>query len=272
MKTALVISSFVGASHVGATASAFCLRRLGIETSLLPTTLFGRHPGWGTPGGDKTGPALLRDMWTGIKAQNIPFDAVMTGYMGDPDHVVLSADIIRHVKTLNPDAHILVDPVMGDAGRLYVSEEIAQAIKSQLLSLADTVTPNLWELSYLSGKSPHMPKEIAACAIEHLPCHALVTSVTDGPAIGALWASQSGSFFIRHTRFDDVPNGGGDALAGTFLAHRLCGLSPAEAMARAGASIFAIIKAAKTNALGELPLISEQDSLENAPPLKVITL
>ncbi|WP_371397126.1 PfkB family carbohydrate kinase [Fretibacter rubidus] len=268
MKTALIISSFVSASNVGATASTFCLRRLGIETAVLPTTLFGRHPGWGAPGGVKTPPDLLRDMWDGIKAQNIRFDAVMTGYMGDIDHVALAADIIAHVKEENPEAHILVDPVMGDHGRLYISEGIATAIKDTLVPLADTITPNCWELEFITGLSAQSLQNAEAAAAA-LPCATIVTSVEEESQIGALYYHGAKNLYISHKKFTEVPNGGGDSLAGTFLAHILNNVAETDAIARATASIFAIITAANDEDLGELPLVRLQDALTAAPPLPI---
>ena len=102
MKTALVISSYVASSRVGATASAFCLRRLGIETIVMPTTVLGRHPGWGAPGGNALDTDHLRDMWAAIKSQKLKIDAVMTGYLADDAHIDLAANIISDVKTENP--------------------------------------------------------------------------------------------------------------------------------------------------------------------------
>ena len=268
MKTALIISSFVSASRVGATASAFCLRRLGVETAVLPTTLFGRHPGWGAPGGVKTPTDLLRDMWQGIKTQNIHFDAVMTGYMGDIDHVHLAAEIIAHVKSLNSEAHILVDPVMGDHGRLYISGNVANAIKDTLVPLADTITPNCWELEFITGLSAQTIQD-AETAAATLPCASVVTSVEEEGQIGALYYHDRENLYISHQKFARVPNGGGDSLAGTFLAHILNGLSETDSIARATASIFAIITAANEEDLGELPLVRLQDTLIAAPPLPI---
>lgn len=270
METALIISSSVAASRVGATASAFCLRRLGVETVVLPTTLFGRHPGWGAPGGMKTPPDLLRDMWSGIAAQDMRFDGIMTGYMGHVDHVHLASEIIRAAKANNPALHVLVDPVMGDAGRLYISEDIAHAIKTELIPLADIITPNLWELEYLTGERFATLGSIATTA-SHLPCASIVTSVPDsgkdGDKIGAMLTQGRDSHIASHEKFASVPNGGGDSLAGAFLAHRLKGRSAEDALARATASVFSIISSAQDDDLGELPLVRAQDALINAQPL-----
>lgn len=268
MKTALVISSFVAASRVGATASAFCLRRLGIETIILPTTVLGRHPGWGVPGGRALDSDHLRDMWSAIKAQDIKIDAVMTGYLAANDHIDLAADIIADVKAANKDALIMVDPVMGDNGRLYVPDSRAQAIKDVLIPLADIITPNSWELSYLTGQPADNRKAVLE-ALTDIRTHTLVTSVISGLEIGALYQDDTDVLFTGHKRFDAVPHGGGDALAATFLAHRLNGRDPETSLSQSVASIFAILSAAVKSDAGELPLIREQDALINAKALIV---
>jgi len=270
MKTVLIISSFVSASRVGATASAFCMRRLGIEVIILPTTLFGRHPGWGSPGGTSTPPEILRDMWAGIKAQDILFDGVMTGYMADPDHVALACDIIDHVKNNNPKADILVDPVMGDHGKLYVKNGVAKAICNDLIHRADMTTPNVWELNFLLDKKAETIEDIER-ALSSLPMKVMVTSVHSNSEIGVLYKDNHRSALITHPKYTSVPNGGGDSLAATFFALYLSDLPPIDALARATASIFAIIKAAQKDDLGELPLIRMQDALVNTPPFEIRT-
>jgi len=129
----LILSSTVASSRVGASAASFCLQRLGVETVVLPTTLMGRHPGWGLPGGGGVNAALLRDVWAGVAAQDLKFDAVLTGYMGETAHIDLSVEIIDHVRSRNPDAIIAVDPVMGDHGRLYIPKDRAAAIIERLI-------------------------------------------------------------------------------------------------------------------------------------------
>ena len=268
--TALVISSFVAASRVGANASAFCLRRLGVETIVIPTVLLGRHPGWGAPGGGPVQAAQLRGLWDGIKAQGLRIDAVMSGYMASPQQVSLAADIIKDVKSTNPEALIIIDPVMGDHGRLYIGEATAKAIRETLLPLADICTPNLWELGYLTGEDVDDAQD-AALAAQSLPCSALITSVPFGQDIGALYQQQgeANAVYVTHEKFASVPNGGGDALAGVFLAHCLNGRTRQESLSRAVASIFEIISHAVDTDAGEMPLIRQQNTLETAAPLLI---
>lgn len=267
MKTVLIISSFVSASCVGATASAFCLRRLGVNVVILPTTLMGRHPGWGEPGGKATAAGDLWAMWDAIKQQDIEFHAVLCGYMGALAHVDLCWDIIQHVKNKNTKAHILIDPVMGDHGKLYISADIAEGIKTKLIPLADTVTPNLWELSFLTQtENATLPEQLKAA--QRMAPQALITSVGDFIDIGAALVDSKGASQVSHKRYESVPHGGGDALAATFLAHLLSGLSGVKAMESSVASIFSIMSTANALDAGELPLIREQDALVNAKPLR----
>lgn len=264
MKRALVISSQVAASSVGANNSAFCLRRLGIETTVLPTTLMGRHPGWGTPGGRATDASILEEMWQGIAAQNFKFDAVLTGYMGSVENVALTSDIIVKVKKSNPGAMIVVDPVMGDNGKLYVPVDVADAIIKQLIAVADIVTPNVWEFSHAMQRDVPDLAALKDILLDYGGC-ALVTSVRHNGLIGALSYHPKGLTYFGHEIFDEVPNGGGDALAGALVGHILQGLSEEEAAHKAVSAIFQIMKKATEVDAKELPLTEHQNFLIDPP-------
>jgi len=252
----LILSSTVASSRVGASAASFCLQRLGIETAVLPTTLMGRHPGWGAPGGGPTDPNILRDIWAGVKAQNIKFDAVLTGYMGEMAHIDLGLDIIHHVRSQNPDALITVDPVMGDHGQLYIPEDRAAAIIERLIPQADFITPNLWELNYIESRTTFLP-------------NCLITSVLDGDNIGAVWRAENERYQVSHTKFDTVPHGGGDSLAALFLGRRLLGETSANALAKSVASVFELMRAADALDAGELPLVRMQAFINDAIALEL---
>jgi len=282
VQTVLIISSFVAASRVGATASAFCLRKLGHEVVILPTTLMGRHPGWGAPGGGAVDVNHLRDMWTAIKDQNIKFDAVLTGYMGQGEHIPLTVDIIQHVKSINPKAYVLVDPVMGDltpdGGRLYIPELRAKAICNSLLPLADIITPNLWELGYITGQNLSTAQDSLA-ALRGINASAIITSVPFKDEIGAVLYDGNVAAQSHHEKFARVPHGGGDSLAGLYLGHYLCGDTARLAMRKSVSTLFQIMRMAQEiyhgtseKPMGELPLIQSQDAILNSPPLDFIEL
>jgi len=234
----------------------------------MPTTVLGRHPGWGPPGGKALEASHLRDMWAAIKVQNLKIDAVMTGYLADDAHIDIAAEIISDVKKTNPEAIILIDPVMGDNGRLYVPESRAKTLITKLLPLADVITPNAWELSFITDKPAKDLKSILKTLTEiNLAC--LVTSVPHNERIGAVFVDGPARYFVHHEEFASVPHGGGDSLAATFLAHLLSGDLRRDALAKSVASIFAILSVAIETDAGELPLIREQDALVIAKPLPI---
>lgn len=272
----LLISSFTATSHVGSVVSAFVLRRMGINVSVLPTTLFGRHPGWGAPGGDVVPTDKLTAMWDAVYAQTEyqaqPFDAVMTGYMGEIGHVDLATKIID---TLRPKT-VLVDPVMGDGSRteggLYIGQDRAEAICDQLIPRAHIATPNLWEWRYITGNLNEAPdtRPRPLVGVDET----LITSVTDEDQIGAMLFAGGYTHRIMHERYKGVPNGGGDTLAAAYLGQRLRGDDPRDALAHSVSAVFAIMGAAQESDAGELPVIRAQKFLDadgGAPELTIET-
>ena len=100
MPLALIISSHVAASHVGGTAQASALSILRIDTMVAPTVLYGRHPGWGPPGGAKVEPAVLEGVLAGIEANKLfgQTDLVLTGYFAFTEQVLAAAAAIDAVR------------------------------------------------------------------------------------------------------------------------------------------------------------------------------
>ena len=115
-----------------------------------------------------------------------------------------------------------VDPILGDAGRLYVAQETAEAIRDRLVPLADVATPNLFELTWLTGMPARRAAEIVRSACNLGPATVVVTSASHTPAgVGTLLVVR-GSISEHQTRTRSaIPNGAGDVLAGLFLGRLL---------------------------------------------------
>src|SRR6185295_8396773 len=146
MARVLAISSHVARGCVGLAATVPALQRLGHEVWALPTVLLASRPGLGrfvkhdlpSPDLDAMLSALEADgCWTAL-------DAVIVGYFPSHGSVAVAARAIARIKAVNADALVLVDPILGDAGKLYVATETAAAIRDQLLPLAGIATPNLF--------------------------------------------------------------------------------------------------------------------------------
>lgn len=210
MKSILVISSFVAGSNVGGSLAMKVFPQLGVDVFLLPTTLLGRHPGWGAPGGGAVPDEMFTGMADGLVANGIPSrcDAVLTGYFASAQQVRLASGLIEaHFAGRVP---VIVDPIMGDEGKgLYVREDVAGAIVSGLVPLADVITPNLWEADRLGPT---------------LGSARFVTSVREDDLIGI--RGPAGLFAgLPERPAETVSNGTGD-LASILIAHELLSVSP----------------------------------------------
>ncbi len=264
----LVLSSLVSGSRVGGAVSVSALQARGIDTMHVPTVLLGRHPGWGDPGGGAIADDLFSGALGGIEANGLfaLTDAVLTGYFATPGQVRRAAeaiDAIRAVQTRTahnvcayaPEPVVVVDPIIGDHGRLYVPDAVAEAIRDELVPRADLVTPNAFELGWLTGLPVRNAGE-ALTAAKALGKPVLASSIENNDEIGVLYADAHGALGITHERLAKAPHGTGDLLTAGFLAERLTGAEPKMALDTAATAIWdTLLKAREWNAF-ELPDVS----------------
>lgn len=142
------------------------------------------------------------------------------GYLGAPEQV----PVIRHLidQYRQEISLILVDPVAGDHGRLYVPEAVI-SVWPELLALADWAFPNYTELQLFSGEGlgVHPSPEIYLTRFrERFPrLNFLATSLPDGDQLGiALHTEQEDRYFC-HERVAHHFGGTGDLFAGLFMLH-----------------------------------------------------
>ena len=235
----VILSSLVAASPVGGGAQAAVLARMGFETALAPTVLFGRQPGLGPPGGGATPLDLFEGMLAGIEASGAlaTAQAVIAGYFNTPQQVEAAARFIDTAKAANPSAWIVVDPILGDdASGLYVSEAVADALTAQLVLRADLVTPNAWELARISGRATG-DVTAALAAARSIGRPALVSSVNTGDGVAVLYADAENAWLARHARAIGDPKGAGDRLTALFVGHVLAGADTAAALHESTAEV-----------------------------------
>src|SRR5207237_8438275 len=139
---------------------------------------------------------------------------------------------------------------IGDVGRgVCVRAGIPELMREQALPAADIVTPNQFELDYLSGRTSKTARN-ALAAIDALhafgPKAVMVTSLhtdeTPPDAIDLVASNASGRFRVRTPKLPISVNGAGDAIAALFFAHCLRAGSAAEALSRAASSVFGVLK------------------------------
>ena len=275
MPTVLSVQSRVAYGHVGNAASVFPLQRLGIEAWALDTVAFSNHTGHGQWRGSIVPAATIAELFEGISALGVlpQIDAVLSGYLGDAMTGPLLLDIVERVRAANPQALFCCDPVIGDVDTgSYVPEGIAEFFRDDALASADVVTPNRFEVEFLTGRSVETLEEAgeAAAALRALgPKIVLVTSIElESERIAMLAAGPEGVWAAETPRLPVMLNGCGDVAAALFLGRLLRGEALPDALARTAASMHGIIE--RTMRLGryELALVAAQEELV-APSLSV---
>lgn len=265
----LSIQSHVAYGHVGNASAVFPMQRLGVEVWPIHTVQFSNHTGYGSWKGRVFDGPAIEELLDGIADRGVldRCDGVLSGYMGSADigNAVLSA--VARVRGLNPDALYCCDPVIGDVGRgVFVRPGIPEFMKEQAVPAADIITPNQFELDYLSGIATDTLSSVkeAIAAVHRLgPKVVLVTSVvsreTPDDSVDLI-AGQGGRFWrVRTPKLSLSVNGAGDAIAALFFVHYARSLSAATALAEASASVFGLLKRTEEAGSREILTIPAQD-------------
>lgn len=239
----LSIQSHVAYGHVGNSAAVFPLQRLGCEVWPIHTVQFSNHTGYGAWAGSVFDSATISALVDGVAARGA-FGActgVISGYIGSPDIGVAILDCVTKVKVENPQARYCCDPVIGDLGRgVFVRHDVAEFMRKSAVCAADIVTPNHFELDYLTGRSTKTLKD-ACRAIDEVhslgPHTVVVTSLctdeTPNNTIDLLASDLSGRVRVRTPKLPVSVDGAGDIMAALFFFHLLRTGSTSEALSRA---------------------------------------
>ncbi|MBT3071954.1 pyridoxal kinase [Rhodomicrobium sp. Az07] len=270
MAKVLSISSQVVYGHVGNSATAFVMQRMGHGVLPLPTILLSNRPGYKALAGEPIAveklDALLRAAEENGWLSQI--DGVLTGYIPTPSHAELCRDWIAKIKAANPAALYLCDPIMGDLPHgLYVSEGTAEAVRDVLLPVADAVTPNVFELGWLTRRAIASPASAIAAALALARPTVVVTSApaAKADALANILVKGREVFATVSPRRALAAHGTGDVLAALLLSYKLNGFVASAALRAATAAIDAITE--KSEGRTELALIETQAAWAAADPL-----
>lgn len=234
------IHDLSGAGKCALTVVLPVMSALGCEVSVLPTAVLSTHTGGFT---DPVVRDLTEDMlptamhW---KKEGACFEAVYSGFLGSAEQIGIVKEIFRMNREVNPGVKILVDPVMGDHGRLYrtYTKEMADGM-AELCETADIIVPNMTEAYHLLGEAykegPYTEEEIGRM-LRGLSAMGPATVVLTG-----VWFDESGIGaacydkrtdtvdFVLSDRVAGAYHGTGDLFASVLLAGILNGLSVQDA-------------------------------------------
>jgi pyridoxine kinase len=275
MATILSLSSQVARGHVGHSAAVFAWQRLGVEVVALPTILLSNRPDYPQAAGERVSPEVLSRMVAALDANGWlgEIDAVFTGYLPSAGHVAFAADLVARLKAARPELLYCCDPILGDdPGGLYIAEDAAHALRSALLPLADVVTPNRFELEWLTGRAVHSLADAVGAARDMARPMVLSTSAPASAEqeLTNLLVEADRAWLASVERRAKVPHGTGDLVAALFFGHLLRSRPAPEALALATAGIEAVIDASADHE--ELNLIASQESWAAPGPWPVTPL
>lgn len=271
MTTILSIQSSVAYGHVGNSAAVFPLQRLGVEVWPVNTVHFSNHTGYGAWRGPLMAPDDVREVITGIEEREAmpTIDAVLSGYQGGEEIGDVILDAVARVKKANPQAIYACDPVMGNAkSGCFVHPAIPVLLRERVVPQADLITPNQFELGYLTETEPESLEDTLVAvdkAREMGPSTVLVTSVLrpDRPegTIEMLAVHGDGAWIVQTPQLPMKANGSGDVTAALFTAHLLESGDAGVALGRTVSSVFDLLQLTLDSGQRELQLVQAQDAI-----------
>ena len=266
----LSIQSSVAYGHVGNSAAVFPLQRIGVDVMPVHTVCFSNHTGYGAWRGPLISGDDITEIITGIEERGglAGVDAVLSGYQGGDSIGDAILDAVARVKRHSPEAIYACDPVLGNAkSGCHVAPEVQNLIRDRVVPAADLITPNQFELGFITGTSPQTLEEILASvdlARARGPQTVLVTSVErperEPGTLEMLAVSGDDAWLITTPHLPLKANGSGDVTAALFTAHVLRTGDAAAALSRTTASVFALLETTLAAGTRELQLVAAQEA------------
>jgi len=150
-KRVLSIQSHVVVGHVGNKSATFPLQLLEWDVDVLNTVQFSNHTGYGRWGGMRMDAKHLQEVFDAMDQNGLLRQShLLTGYIPGAEALQAVAGMVSRLREVNPQLVYILDPVLGDDGKMYVPQEVIPIYKS-MLPLADCATPNHFEAEVLTG-------------------------------------------------------------------------------------------------------------------------
>lgn len=148
-KKIAVINDLTGFGRCSLTVSIPIISCLGVQCCPVPTSIFSNHTGY---------PEYFFDDYTGHMEEyvgkweklHLKFEGIASGFLGSREQIAMVIRFIERFKTGR--TKVIVDPVMGDNGKIYTTytEDMCREME-RLVACADIITPNLTECCLLTG-------------------------------------------------------------------------------------------------------------------------
>ncbi|PWY86970.1 Ribokinase-like protein [Aspergillus heteromorphus CBS 117.55] len=182
----LAVASHVVYGYVGNKMASLVMQLLGCDVAALNTVHFSNHTGYRQFKGTRATAEEITALYEGLTQSNLTdFDVMLSGYAPSAAAVeavgAIGMDLQRKAEK-NPGSFFWVlDPVMGDQGRLYVNDDVVPAYKN-IIRHADLILPNQFEAEVLSNTKitslSTLASAITAIHNTYKIPHVIITSVS----------------------------------------------------------------------------------------------
>lgn len=247
-KRIVVINDLSGMGRCSLTVALPIISHLGVQCCPVPTAILSNHTGYATYFFDDYTDRM--EAYTAEwKKLGFTFDGIATGFLGSARQIHLVRDFLQNFGGVQ--TQVIVDPVMGDHGKLYVTytQELCQEMKG-LVELADIATPNLTEACSLTG-TPYKEsgwhkkelREMAEKIVALGPDRVVITGIPQGEFI-ANYVCEKGSEqrLLRTHRVGTGRPGTGDVFASIIAADAVNGIGFDQSVRRASGFVRKCIK------------------------------
>ncbi len=241
-KKLAVINDFCGFGRCSLTVSLPIVSALKVQCCPIPTAVFSNHTGF-----DEFYCTDFTEHMEAYTAQwetlDLRFEGILTGFLGSPAQIGIVHRFLERFKTAQTVT--VVDPVMGDNGRLYATYSPALAAEMKtLLPYADILTPNLTEACLLADV-PYCPtmgeQELyALCEALHAmgPQKIVISGLErDGDLENFIYEAGRPPVTVREHRVGSCRAGTGDVFSSIVAADVVNGMELVAAVRHASAFI-----------------------------------
>ncbi|MGN0481805.1 MAG: pyridoxamine kinase [Lachnospiraceae bacterium] len=251
-KKVAVIEDMCGFGRCSMTVALPLISAYGIQACPVLTALFSNHTAFDSIYREDLTDGMM-DYVKPWKQLGLKFDGIMSGYLANVNQIEHVIEFISEFR--KKDTIVVVDPVMGDNGKLY--KYIDDTMKDRLRMLvtrADVVTPNVTECCAITGTpysdsmSMDVIRSMGVKLLDMGPENVVITGIPMKTFIGNLCVTGSGTTLIKRKKTGDTRCGTGDAFTAVLTALLVNGCNLETAVRKTSAFIAKAI--ARSDRLG----------------------
>lgn len=239
-KRIALINDITGFGRCSIAVGLPLISALKVQACPLPTAILSAHTGFPLHYMDDY-TDRMRDYMENWQELDIEFDGICTGFLGSADQINIVIDFLEIFKT--DKTMIMIDPVMGDHGKLYASytPEMCREMK-RLLQYADVVTPNLTEtcnlldIPYPKGGQTEMAEltAMAQALCAKGPNKVVITGLSQGDVLdNFVYEKGKASKVVSVKKIGGDRSGTGDAFSAIVAGSLVKGEGLTEAVEKA---------------------------------------